>query len=217
MFFLYFCNEMENKGPVITIGRSFGAGGKAIGRCVSSALGIPVYDKELLKESAEEFGFSKEIFIKADEKRPSRFHRLVTQAYGVQETYMSDTLSPESIYQAQSLVIRAIAKRGPCIMIGRTADYILRDFPGLLKVFVHAPIAYRAKKIIERGDAESDIEAIELARMKDRNRQDYYNYFTGRKWGEASNYDLTFDSSLLTPRDGAEFIIQYLQLSNNKL
>ena len=202
---------MEFNHPIISIGRSFGAGGRAIGRALSSLLGIPVFDKELLKESAEEFGFSKEIFLRADEKRPSRFRRLVTQAYGVQEAYISDTLSPENIYQAQSLVIRAIARREPCIMIGRTADYILRDFPGLLRVFVHAPLAHRAKKIVERGDALSDIEAINLAKIKDKNRQEYYNYFTGRKWGEASNYDLTLDSSLLTPEENAEFISQYLK------
>ena len=202
---------MEFNHPIISIGRSFGAGGRAIGRALSSLLGIPVFDKELLKESAEEFGFSKEIFLRADEKRPSRFRRLVTQAYGVQEAYISDTLSPENIYQAQSLVIRAIARREPCIMIGRTADYILRDFPGLLRVFVHAPLTHRAKKIVERGDALSDIEAINLAKIKDKNRQEYYNYFTGRKWGEASNYDLTLDSSLLTPEENAEFISQYLK------
>ena len=210
-FFYIFAQDMEAIYPVVSIGRSFGAGGRAIGKCLSTMTGIPVYDRELLKESAEEFGFSKEIFIRADEKRPSRFRRLVTQTYGVQEAYLNDTLSPENLYQAQSLVIRAIAKRGPCIMIGRTADYILRDFPGLLKIFVHAPVAYRARKIVERGDAANDEEAIELARQKDKERQNYYNYFTGRKWGEASNYDLTLDSSLLTPQENADFISQYLK------
>lgn len=208
---------MTHLNPVITIGRSFGGGGRAIGKTLSRLLGFPVYDKELLKESAEEFGFSKEIFLKADEKRPSRFRRLVTHAYGVQEAYMNDTLSPESLYQAQSMVIRAIAKRGSCIIIGRTADYILRDFPGLLSIFVHAPLSYRAQKIVERGDAASDIEALELARIKDRERQNYYNYFTGRKWGEASNYDLTFDSSLITTEDGALLISQYLGMIRKNL
>ena len=206
-----FANAMEFSHPIISIGRSFGAGGRAIGKELSSLLDIPVFDKEVLKESAAEFGFSNEIFLRADEKRPSRFRRLVTMAYGVQESYSHDTLSPENIYQAQSLVIRAIAKRGPCIIIGRTADYILRDFPGLLKVFVHAPLAYRAQKIVDRGDADSVLEAMDLARLKDKNRQDYYNYFTGRKWGNAANYDLTMDSSLLPPSENAEFISQYLK------
>lgn len=206
---------MEKSYPIIVIGRKFGAGGRAIGRNLSDILDIPSFDKEVLKESAEEFGFSREVFARADEKRPSRFKRLVTQVYGVQEAYLSDTLSAENIYQAQSLVIRAIARRGPCIIIGRTADYILRDFPGLFSIFVHAPIAFRAAKIVERGDALTDIEAIELAREKDKDRQEYYNYFTGRHWGEASNYDLTLDSSLLPPMENAAFIAQYLKKVNN--
>lgn len=210
---------MANDYPIVSIGRSFGAGGRAIGRSLSAILDIPEYDNELLKEAAEEFGFSREVFARADEKRPSVLKRLVTQIYGVQEAYnIGSNLSPENLYQAQSLVIRSIAKRGPCIIIGRTADYILRDFPGLLKVFIHAPLAYRACKIVERGDAADEMEAIELARIKDRRRQEYYNYFTGRDWGVASNYDLTLDSSLLPPDENARIIASYLEkLTQSKL
>lgn len=206
---------MNNDYPVISIGRSFGAGGRAIGRLLAEMLGMPFYDNELLKESAKEFGISPDVFARNDERRPSMFRRMVTQMYGVQEAFnMQSNLSAENIYQAQSLVIRAIARRGPCIIIGRTADYILRDFPGLLKVFLHAPLAYRARKIVERGDASSEVEAIEIARSKDRKRQEYYAYFTGRHWGEAANYDLTIDSSLLPPRETAETIAFYLKKLN---
>lgn len=200
---------MANPGSVIVIGRCFGAGARAIGGLLSRSLGMPVYDREVLKEAAEGFGFSREFFARADEKRPSLFKRLVTQAYGVQEAFLSDTFSSENIYQAQSKVIRAIARRGPCIIIGRTADYILRDFPGLLSVFLHAPLSYRAPKIVERGDAASEEEAIELARQMDKRRQEYYNYFTGRQWGCAINYDLTLDSSLLPPEKTAEIIATF--------
>lgn len=204
---------MEGDYPIISIGRSFGAGGRSIGRHLSSLLGIPFYDNELLMEAAQEFGFSRSIFMRADEKRPSVFKRLVTQMYGVQETFnIQNSLTAENIYQAQSLVIRAIAKRESCIIIGRTADYILRDFPGLLKVFLHAPLSYRALKIVERGDAADVEQAMELARLKDRTRQEYYNYFTGRDWGSSANYDLTFDSSLLSPQQAAELISSYLHL-----
>lgn len=204
--------KMANKDYiVVSIGRSFGAGGRAIGRALSSIMEIPFYDNELLKEAAREFGLSKDIFARADERRPSMFKRLVTQIYGVQETFnISSSMTAENLYQAQSLVIRSIASRGPCIIIGRTADYILRDFPGLVKVFFHAPVAYRALKIMERGDAPSEIAAIELARSKDRGRREYYNYFTGRHWGEASNYDLTFDSSLLAPEEYAALLASYI-------
>lgn len=196
---------------IIVIGRSFGAGGRAIGHELAALTGYPCYDKELLNEAAREMGFISEIFNRADERRPSRLKRLVTQIYGVQEAFGADTLSPENIYQAQSRVIRAIASRGPAIFIGRTADYILRDFPRLFSVFVHAPLAFRARKIVARGDAADDAAAIELARLKDGNRRDYYNYFTGRHWGRASNYDLTFDSSLITPAQGAGLILTFLK------
>lgn len=200
-----------NEHNIVVIGRSFGAGGRAIGRELSKIIGYPFYDKELLKESAEEFGLTKEIFVRVDERKPSRFKRLVTQIYGVQEAFIAETLSSESIYQAQSRVIRSIAKRGPCILIGRTADYILRDFPGLLSVFLHAPLEYRARKIVERGDALTEMEAIEMARANDKNRQEYYNYFTGRQWGVASNYDLTLNASLLPASGNALLISEFLK------
>ena len=202
---------MADEHIIIIIGRSFGAGGRAIGKRLSALLGIPCFDRELLREAAEEFGFTNEVFARADERRPTIFKRLVTQVYGVQEAFNNDALSTENLYQAQSLVIRAIAQRGSCIIVGRTADYILRDFPYKLSVFVHAPLAFRARKIVERGDATDEAEAIDLARQKDRNRQDYYNYFTGRNWGMASNYDLTLDSSLLSPQENAEVIVDYLR------
>lgn len=202
---------MENAHPVIVIGRSFGAGGRSIGKELASALGYTLYDKELLKEAAKEFGFSPQIFERADEKRPSMLKRLVTQIYGVQESFITETLSSETLYQAQSRVIRALASRGPCIVIGRTADYILRDFPGLISVFVHAPVAYRALKIVERGDAPDEAEAIEMARQQDRRRQEYYNYFTGREWGVASNYDITLNSSLMPPAATADFLAHYVR------
>lgn len=203
--------------PVFSIGRSFGAGGRAIGRELASRLGIPFYDIELLKEAAEEFGFSRDIFIKADERKPSIFRRILSQAYGVQDTYyIKANLTLENIYQAQSQVIRSIAGRGPCIIIGRTADYILRDFPGLVKVFVHAPVAFRARKIMERGDATNEVAAIELANQRDKGRQEYYGYFTGREWGVASNYDLTLDSSLLSTNACAEIIQKFAELRFNK-
>lgn len=203
---------MNSTNYVISIGRSFGSGGRAIGRELSGILKVPCFDNELLKAAAEEYGFSKELFAYADERRPSVFKRFATQIYGLQETYnLGNNLSVESLYQAQSLVIRSIARKGSCIIIGRTADYILRDFPNLLKIFIHAPVAYRARKIFDRGEASSEIEAIEMARRKDKAREEYYNYFTGRKWGSASNYDLSLDSSLLSPEDNAEIIVSYLK------
>lgn len=200
---------MQKEQPIIVIGRSFGAGGRSVGKALSQILGIPVYDKELLMESAKEFGFSKEVFARCDEKRPSIFKRLVTHSYGMHEVFMPVTIGSENIYQAQSVVIRGIAKQGPAIIIGRTADYILRDYPNLLSVFIHAPLAYRARKIVDRGDAPDEAAAIELAKTIDRGRQEYYDFFTGKSWGTASNYDLSLDSSLLPIEETAQVIADF--------
>lgn len=186
--------------PIIVIGRSFGAGGRALGREIARLMDIPYYDNELLSTAARKLGFDSEIFAKADEKRPSFFRRFVTRSYGIQETFTPDTLSAESLYEAQSRVIKEVAKSGGCVIVGRTADYILRDHPALTSVFLHAPRTFRAQKILERGDAGDLKSALELARKCDREREAYYNYFTGRKWGYAENYHYTFDSSKITPQ-----------------
>lgn len=201
--------------PVVVIGRRFGAGGRAIGKIVAERLGISYYDNELLMETARQFGFSRHIFDGADEKRPSFLKRLLSQSYGVQEAYNTEALSCESLYQAQSRVIRSIAQKGPCVIVGRTADYILRDFSSLTSIFLHAPLQYRASKIMDRGDASSLEEATELAKRRDKDREAYYNYFTGRQWGVASNYGLSLDSSAGEPAEIADFIIAFLKLKKN--
>lgn len=196
---------------IIVIGRHFGAGGRAVGKLLAEKLDIPYYDNEILKETADQYGLTNDIFARADEKRPSFLKRLLTQSYGIQETYNPEAISSETLYQAQSKVIREIADKGPCVFVGRSADYILRDYPGLISVFLHAPIDYRAEKILKRGDASSLCEASEIARKMDKDREAYYNYFTGKEWGKASTYTLSIDASSLPPDKIAELIIDYLK------
>lgn len=205
---------MEADHKIIVIGRKFGAGGRAIGRTVATKLGIPYYDHELLRQAAGEMGMSHEIFVNADERKPSFFKKILTRGYGVHETFMPDTIGPESLYEAQSKVIREVASKGSCVIVGRTADYILRDFPALFSIFLHAPLHHRAAKILERGEARSEEEALDLARKKDRERESYYRYFSGRQWGEASNYHLSLDSSLLSADEAADFIISFINARN---
>ena len=201
---------MEEKPHIIIIGRAFGAGGRAIGKNVAKRLQIPYYDNELLQEAAVKFGFSTDVFARADEKRPSLFKRLLCQSYGVQETFNPDALSNETLYQAQSRVIRAVADKGSCVIVGRTADYILRDYPALISIFLHAPIDHRAGNILARGDAKSLEEARELALRRDKEREAYYNYFTGRRWGNAGNYSLSLDSSKFTLDKISDIIISLI-------
>lgn len=197
---------MEDSHKIIVIGRSFGSGGRRIGKRVGHLLGIPFYDRELLQEASAEYGYSRKVFALADEKKPSLLKRFVTQSYGVQETYQPDAFSVESLYAIQSKVIREIARKGPCVIVGRTADYILRDFEKLLSVFIHAPIDFRARNALERGDAENMERALEITRKIDREREHYYNSFSGRKWGMASNYHLSLDAAAIGDETAARII-----------
>lgn len=184
---------------IIVIGRQYGAGGRKLGKRLAETLNVPYYDKELLSEAADALGFSKELFLKADEKKPSILRSFLSFNYGSPSaSFSSYTLSDDNLYRAQSDVIKSICEKGSCVIVGRTADYVMRDHPGLLSIFVHAPEEHRAKAILERGEAKSMEEALEKARKFDRSRESYYNYFTNRHWGRADNYDLTFNSSRLS-------------------
>lgn len=202
-----------NKGNfVIVIGRQFGAGGRRLGRELSERLGVPYYDKELLNKASERFGFRPEIFDKADEKRPSLLQALLSFNYhSAAGSYATSAMGSGEIYQAQSNVIRQIAEEGSCIIVGRTADYVLRDHPRMLSVFLHAEMEDRVRAILSRGDCKTESEAREMANRHDRMRQEYYTYFTGRNWGHASNYDLTLNTSRLDTEGAINIITACLE------
>lgn len=201
---------MKASGYVIVIGRQFGSGGRRIGRALAERLGIAYYDKTLLSEAAAKLGFNKEIFANADERKPSFLSSLTGLSFGA-DSWSSPGLSSEKIYLAQSRAIRDIISRKPCVIVGRTADYIGRDLPNLISIFLHSPIEKRARHIMERGDSPSVKEAIELARKRDKEREGYYNYYTGRHWGVADNYHLSIDSSSMSDNNIIDIIVAYLE------
>lgn len=168
---------------IIVIGRQFGSGGRKIGMAVARMLGIPYYDKMIISKVATRFGYDPEILLGADEKKPSLFGSILPGKYGIMDTYASSPISKESLYDLQTQVIRQICLEGSCVIVGRTADYIMRDHPGLLSVFIHAPEEWRAANLVNRNEAKSEQEAHSLIRKADSGRQGYYNYFTGRNWG----------------------------------
>jgi len=181
---------------IIVIGRQYGAGGRLLGKKLAETLDVPYYDKELLSEAADTLGFSRELFMKADEKKPSVIRSFLSFNYGSPSALFSSyTISDDNIYKAQSKVIKSICEKGSCVIVGRTADYVMRGHPGLFSIFIHAPEKYRAQTILSRGEADSLEDALEKVHKNDRSRESYYNYFTNRHWGKADNYDLTFDSS----------------------
>ncbi len=190
---------------IINIGRQFGSGGGFVAKSISSRLGIPYYDNELISKAAEESGFSKDLFNFRDEKASlfSMSTFFESWRFGQPQNYMNDN----TLFSIQSQVIREIAEKGDAIIIGRCSDYILRDLE-CLDVFITAPLEYRIARVAERENL-SEKEAEELIRRKDKTRQTYYNYFTFGSWGSADNYDICIDSSLLGIEGTAEAVIDF--------
>ena len=190
---------------IITIGRSFGSAGGHVGHAVGQKLGIPFYDNELISRTAEEEGYSKSLFAKAEEKSLFSFSSFFASSRlgYVDGGYINDNV----MFNIQSEVIRSIAEKGDAIIIGRCADYILRDLP-CLNVFITAPEEHRIRSLMKSEGLTAD-EAEKLMRRKDRTRETYYNYYTFGEWGYASNDHLCLDSSILGVEGTADLIIDF--------
>ena len=192
---------------IITIGRQAGSGGREIGRLVADILGIPFYDKELLERAAEESGFSKEFFMKHDEKRTSSF--IYSLAMDSPSPGFSAAIPGMPInhrfFLAQFNTIKTIAKEGGCVIVGRCADYALEENPHLLSIFIHADYEFRVKRCMQELSID-EYKARELINKTDKQRASYYNYYTGRKWGVATNYEIALKSSVFGVEETARFI-----------
>ncbi len=198
---------------VITVGRSFGSGGRALGRLIADKLGIAFYDKELLVKAAEKAGMSPEYFERNDERVPRFFSGLFSfnHGYNPMSFYAgTSSITSDAIYQAQCDFIHEIADAGPCVIVGRSADYVLRDVDNVVNIFVHAHMDDCVKRIVERADTLTDDEARSLAERTNKLRAAFYNFYTDKRWGAASSYDLTLNSSLMPLEDCADFVIEYL-------
>lgn len=199
---------------VVTVGRQFGSGGREIGKLIAKGLGIAYYDKELLTEAAKSSGVNADFFEAADERTPSFFSSLwsFNTGYNNGTYFMGDTpLSNDSIYKAQSDVMLKLADRGPCVIVGRTADYILRNHCKVVSVFIHASMEARIARIIARGDCDNAKDAEAMAEKKNKLRAEYYNFYTDKKWGEAQSYNLCIDSSLFGAQETAQIIIDFIK------
>lgn len=182
-----------DKHVIINVGRQFGSGGKDVAEALGRKLDIPVYDVELLKKASAASGISEEMFKSRDEKK----------------NFLSLGLSShdDTIFKIQSETIRAIAEQGSAVFIGRASDYILRDMK-CLDVFISSPLDYRIRRVADHLGLSIE-EAEKLIVRTDRTRESYYNFFTFRNWGVASNYDLCIDASLLGIENTADFIIEF--------
>jgi cytidylate kinase len=192
---------------IITIGRQLGSGGKQIGDLLSKRLNIPCYDKELIQIASMESGLGKDFFEKADEKSSYSFFG---NFFGFRSGYMGDCnyLCNETLFKIQSDVIRQLAEKGSCIFVGRCADYILRNHPQCLNLFIVA----RMQDRIERISAEQNLsqkDAALLIEQTDKKRAAYYNYYSNKIWGMATSYDLCINSSVFRPDKIVSIIESY--------
>ena len=195
---------------IITIGRQFGSNGREIGRLVSQKLNVPFYDKEILNETAKNSGFSEEVLRSLDEKPSKSFlYSLVMDPYNYGFTNSDyQTNITQQAFQATYDTIKKIAAAGPCVIVGRCADYALRHNPGLVKAFIYAPIEARIKTVCERFELSED-KAKSQINKEDKSRASYYNYYTSKKWGVPESYDICINSSLITVDEAADMIINY--------
>ena len=194
----------------LTIGRQFGSGGREIGKKVAQGLGIPYYDKELLAVAAKESGLSHEFLKNYDEKPTNSFlYSLVLGQQNLLAGVHGATVE-QMAANAQRDAVRSVAEKGGCVIVGRCADYILRDRPTLMRVFVRADLDARVQRVCQR-DGMSEKEAAEKIKRMDRTRASYYNFYTDQKWGSAEFYDLCISSSWRGVDAAAEMILRFCQ------
>lgn len=205
-----------NQNYVITVGRSIGAGGLSVAKALSEELGIAMYDKNLIMEVARRSGLNPEIFEKRDE-RASRSK--LTSLFGFRSLLQGNgsittdsIMNEENLFKIQSQVIRELAGKESCVIVGRCADYILRENPRCVSIFINADPKFRISRMMKEGMSEE--EARTAISRGDRKRAEYYNYYTFKKWGDSASYDLCIDFGKLggeiTPVK--DIIIDYLKL-----
>lgn len=197
---------------VITVGRTFGSGGRELGRIIAERLGIGFYDKQLLVKAAEKAGYDIAYFEHADERVPRILGSTIPFSMGFYPiSWLGDTGGGATrVYKAQCDFINDLADNEPCVIVGRSADYILRNRPNVVNIFVHAPVDVCVERIIRRCDSATPAQAKALAERTNKLRANFYNFFTDKEWGNARSYDLCFDSSLMPLEDIADLVISYV-------
>ena len=199
---------------IITIGRQFGSGGREIGSKVAEHFGIKFYDKELLTRAASESGFAQEMIQDHDERPTTSFlYNLVmdTYSFGYNSSSFVDMPISHKIFLAQFDTIKKIADEGPCVIVGRCADYALAEYKNVINIFIHGDEEDKIKRIMERyPDVTNKDKALEMMLKKDKQRQSYYNYYSSKKWGRSDTYDLTINSSVLGIDGTVDLIIQFV-------
>ncbi|HEX2985348.1 MAG TPA: cytidylate kinase-like family protein [Caproiciproducens sp.] len=194
---------------IFSIARQYGSGGKEIGKILSQQLDIPFYDKELITMAADESGISEEVFQQADERASSSLlYSLMMGSYtlGNCSDLNGDLPVSDNLFLIQANLMKKLAAQGPCVIVGRCADFILHNNKNLFRVFIHADRFARMDRVVQEYGIEPEKAAQYLVK-KDRQRANYYSFYTNRKWGDPDNYDLMLDSSTFSAEKAAELIL----------
>ncbi len=201
-------------GGIITLGRQLGSNGRVIGKALAEKLGYKFYDKDLIARVAKENGLSENLFRDMDEKPTSSL--LYSLVMGVQSSkglyyHYNDMLNGDNLFRIQADLIKKIAEEGPCIIVGRCADYILRDNPKLIKLFLYADAESRVKTVMERNGVDEK-EAKSAVNKADKRRSNYYNFYTNSEWGCVNNYHLCIDTTAMDQDKCVDYIYDYIKL-----
>ncbi len=196
-----------DKKVVITIARGYGSGGKTIGKMLAKELGIAFYDRELLYMASDESGINLELFQKNDEEVKRGLFSSSTYKYDGKliPPEDSDFVSKENLFNYQAKIIKDLAAKESCIIVGRCADYVLKDVPGTLKVFIWAPHEKCVETVVDMYSL-SESEADKKIKKIDKHRSEYYHYYTGREWDNVRNYDVCLNTAELTFEDCVKII-----------
>lgn len=200
---------------IITISREYGSGGRHIGKCVADKLGIPFYDKKLITQVAKESGLDIKFVEETGEYSATDsflYNLAISNIYPFDNIYSKDSMTLENkIYIFQAKVIKEAAEKGPCVIVGRCADYILRDRKDCLNVFIHADIEKKRERVIEYQEVNVKDVDREIRRV-DKARANHYNQYTGEKWGNIKNYHLSIDSGAFGIDGSVEMICKACEL-----
>jgi cytidylate kinase len=198
---------------IITISRQYGSGGREIGEKLAKSLGIPFYDNELITRAAKESGFAESVFERAEDKATNSLLYSIAMgmnAYGNSEFGFANLSLDDRIYLAQSDVIKKVSAEGPCVIVGRCADYVLKDKPNVVHIFVWADIKSRVKRATTLYNMPEAKAEENIARI-DKRRANYYNYHANEKWGRAENYHLSIKSDYLGIDSAVECIKLFVE------
>ncbi len=203
---------MENY--VITIARGYGSGGRTIGKMLSEELNIPYYDRELLRLASDESGINEDLFGKADEKlKQSLLFKIARREYNGEliPPDREDFVSNDNLFTYQAKVIRDLAKEGSCVIIGRCADYILKDYDHVIRLYIHAPLEACIRRL--QGMMSGTPKELEKKILEtDKRRAAYYKYYTGKNWTDAGNYDLSLNTQDMDFKTCVDIAKAYLEI-----